>query len=158
MITDLEPKNGGKEDEKDSSVDIFSEDITWVKLKVSTKEEHSTDARKLLLALIYICRKCNTDTIVLYQSQNNRLNRTSLCKLVKIDRKHLDSILSMFQEKKIVNLSLDNKKHLCITMNKVPENRSKILRKDVKYQKLYSLANDKFREKVTKNVKNNCAQ
>ena len=43
-------------------------------------------------------------------------------------------------------------------MNEVPENGSKILRKDMKYQKLYSLANDKFREKVTKNVENNCAK
>ena len=155
LITELEVKN---EEGEDISVDIFLEDISWIKFQISTKEKHSTEARKLLLALIYICRKCNTDTIVLYQSQNNRLNRTSLCKLVKIDRKHLDSILSMFREKKIVNLSLDNKKHLCITMNEMPENGSKILRKDVKYQKLYSLANDNFREKVTKNVENNCAR
>lgn len=155
LITELEVKN---EDGEDISVNIFSEDISWIKSHISTKEKYSAEARKLLLALIYICRKCNTDTIVLYQSQNNRLNRTSLCKLVKIDRKHLDSILSMFREKKIVNLSLDNKKHLCITMKEVPENGSKILREDVKYQKLYSLANDNFREKVTKNVESNCAK
>lgn len=154
-ISELEIKN---EDGEENTVNIYSEDISWIKSQISTKEKYSTEARKLLLALIYICRKCNTDTIVLYQSQNNRLNRTSLCKLVKIDRKHLNSILSMFREKKIVNLSLDNKKHLCVTMNEVPENGLKILRKDVKYQKLYSLANDKFREKVTKNVENNCVQ
>ena len=64
----------------------------------------------------------------------------------------------MFRKKKFVNLSLDNKKHLCITMNEVPKNGLKKIQKDVKYQKLYSLANDKFREKVTKNVENNCAQ
>ena len=153
LITELEVKN---KEGKDISVDVFSEDISWIKSQISTKEKYSTEARKLLLALIYICRKCNTDTIVLYQSQNNRLNRTSLCKLVKIDRKHLNSILSMFREKRIVNLALDNKKHLCIAMNEMPENGTKTFRKNVKYQKLYSLANDKFREKVTKNVDNNC--
>lgn len=144
LITELEPKN---EDKEDKPVDIFSEDISWIKSKISTKEAYSTDARKLLLALIYICRKCNTDTIVLYQSQNNRLNRTSLCKIVKIDRRHLDSILSDFREKKIIDLSFDNKKHLCITMRDMPKNGSKTVCRGVKYQKLYSLANDKFRKK-----------
>lgn len=153
LITELENEDG-----EYISVDIFSEDISWIKSQISTKEKYSTEARKLLLALIYICRKCNTNTIVLYQSQNNRLNRTSLCKLVKINIKHLNSILSMFRKNKFVNLSLDNKKHLCITMNEVPKNGLKKIQKDVKYQKLYSLANDKFREKVTKNVENNCAQ
>lgn len=149
LITELEPKN---EDGEDDSVDIFSEDISWIKSQISTKEEYSTEARKLLLALIYICRKCNTDTIMLYQSQNNRLNRTSLCKLVKIDRRHLDSILSLFRERKMIDLSLDSKKHLCITVLEIPEIGTKILRENVKYQTLYSLANDKFGEKVTKNV------
>lgn len=141
-ISELEIKN---EDREENTVNIYSEDISWIKSKISTKEEYSTDARKLLLALIYVCRKCDTNTIVLYQSQNNRLNRTSLCKLVKIDRRHLNSILSVFRKNKIIDLSLDNKKHLCITMNEVPENGSKVLRENVKYQKLYSLANDKFR-------------
>lgn len=141
-ISELEIKN---EDREENTVNIYSEDISWIKSKISTKEEYSTDARKLLLALIYVCRKCDTNTIVLYQSQNNRLNRTSLCKLVKIDRRHLNSILSVFRKNKIIDLSLDNKKHLCITMNEVPENGSKVLRENVKYQKLYSLVNDKFR-------------
>lgn len=142
LVSELEVKN---ENGEENTVNIFSEDISWVKSKISTKEEYSTDARKLLLAMVYICRKRNTNTIVLYQSQNNRLNRTSLCKLVKIDRRHLNSILSVFRKNKIIDLSLDNKKHLCITMNEVPESGSKVLRENVKYQKLYSLVNDKFR-------------
>ena len=67
--------------------------------------------------------------------------------MVKIDRRHLDSILSDFREKKIIDLSFDNKKHLCITMKETPKNGSKAVCEGVKYQKLYSLANDKFRKK-----------
>ena len=152
LIAELEFKN---EDGTPNSVNIFSEDISWIKSQISTKEEYSMDARKLLLVLIYICRKMNTHTIKLYQSQNNRLNRTNLCKLVKIDRRHLDSILSNFEKHKIVDLTLDEKKHLCIKLLKIPGGGSNMLRENVDYRHLYSLANDKFREKVTKIVDKN---
>lgn len=142
---------------KEISVDIYSEDITWIKKEIPTKVEYSNESRKLLLVLLYIYRKCHTNLIQLYQSHNSRLNRTSICKLVKIDRRHLDSILNVLQEHQIVELSLDKQKHLCIELLKFPNEGEKILKKNIEYQHLYSLANDKFREKVTKIVDKNCA-
>lgn len=142
---------------KDISVDIYSEDITWIKKMVSTKVEYSNETRKLLLALLYIYRKCNINMIQLCQSHNNRLNRTSLCKLVKIDRRHLDSILNILQECQIIELFLDKQKHLCIELLKFPYEGEKILKKNIEYQHLYSLANDMFREKVSKIGDKNCA-
>lgn len=142
---------------KEISVDIYSEDITWIKKEIPTKVEYSNESRKLLLVLLYIYRKCHTNLIQLYQSHNNRLNRTSICKLVKIDRRHLDSILNVLQEHQIVELSLDKQKHLCIELLKFPNEGEKILKKNIEYQHLYSLANDKFREKVTKIADKNCA-
>lgn len=142
---------------KDISVDIYSEDITWIKNMISTKIEYSNEARKLLLALLYVFRKCKTNLITLYQSHNNRLNRTSLCKLVKMDRRHLDSILNILQERQIIGLNLDKQNHLCIELLKFPNVGEKILKENIEYQHLYSLANDKFREKVAKIVDKNCA-
>lgn len=142
---------------KDISVNIYSEDVTWIKNMISTKVEYSNEARKLLLVLVYIYRKCNTNLIQLCQSHNNRLNRTSLCKLVKIDRRHLDSILNILQEHQIVGLNLNKQKHLCIELLKIPNEGEKILRENIEYQHLYSLANDSFREKVKKIGDKNCA-
>lgn len=141
-----------KEDVKENIVNIYSEDISWIKSEISTKEKYSVEARKLLLALLYICRKCNTTYIRLYQSQNNRLNRSSLCKLVKIDRRYFDSILDMFRTKGIIEIRIDDSKHLCIDMLKMSKQGSKIVKENVEYQRLYAVANDKFREKVTKNA------
>ena len=142
---------------KEISVDIYSEDITWIKKEIPTKVEYSNESRKLLLVLLYIYRKCHTNLIQLCQSHNNKLNRTSICKLVKIDRRHLDSILNVLQEHEIVELSLDKQKHLCIELLKFPNEGEKILKENIEYQHLYALANDKFREKVTKIVDENYA-
>lgn len=43
------------------------------------------------------------------------------------------------------HIIIDGNRFSCIAMNEVPGNGSKVLRKNVKYQKLYSMANDKFR-------------
>lgn len=142
---------------KDISVNIYSEDVTWIKNMISTKVEYSNEARKLLLVLVYIYRKCKTNLIQLCQSHNNRLNRTSICKLVKIDRRHLDSILNILQEHQIVGLNLNKQKHLCIELLKIPNEGEKILRENIEYQHLYALANDNFREKIKKIGGKNCA-
>ena len=142
---------------KEKSIDIYSEDISWIKNQITTKEKYSVEARKLLLALFYACRKTNSFDVKLYQSQNNRLNRSSLCRLVKIDRKHLDSILNMLQDHKIIELQVDKNNHLCIHMLNMPKNGTKVIKKNIEYQHLYAVANDKFREKVIKNVDKNCA-
>lgn len=146
-----------KEGVKENIVNIYSEDISWIKSVISTKEKYSSEARKLLLALLYICRKCNTSCVRLHQSQNNRLNRSSLCKLVKIDRKHLDSILNMLRTLGIIEMKTDNEGHLCIELVKRNETCVKTIKENVEYQHLYAVANDKFREKTTKNVDKNCA-
>ena len=142
---------------KEKSIDIYSEDISWIKNQITTKEKYSVEARKLLLALFYACRKTNSFDVKLYQSQNNRLNRSSLCRLVKIDRKHLDSILNMLRDHEIIELQVDKNNHLCIHMLNMPENGMKVIKKNIEYQHLYAIANDKFREKVIKNVDKNCA-
>ena len=146
-----------KEGIKENIVNIYSEDISWIKSEISTKEKYSVEARKLLLALIYICRKCNTTCVRLYQSQNNKLNRSSLCKLVKIDRKHLDAILDMLRTLGIIEMETDDTGHLCVKLVKSTEICVKTINENVEYQHLYAVANDKFREKLTKNVDNNCA-
>ena len=133
------------------------EDISWIKSEISTKEKYSVEARKLLQALLYICRKCNTTCVRLYQSQNNKLNRSSLCKLVKIDRKHLDSILDMLRTLGIIEMETDDTGHLCVKLVKRTETCVKTIKENVEYQHLYAVANDKFREKTTKNVDKNRA-
>ena len=136
-----------KEKTKKISVKIYSEDISWIKSQISTKEKNSVEIRKILLALLFICRKTNSSCVKLFQSQNNKLNRSSLCRLVKIDRKKLDSILNVLQEHKIIKVELDKGKHLCIQMLKMPEKCTKVIKENVEYQHLYAVANDKFREK-----------
>ncbi len=136
-----------KEKTKKISVKIYSEDISWIKSQISTKEKNSVEIRKILLALLFICRKTNSSCVKLFQSQNNKLNRSNLCKLVKIDRKKLDSILNVLQEHKIIKVELDKGKHLCIQMLKMPEKSTKVIKENVEYQHLYAVANDKFREK-----------
>ena len=42
-------------------------------------------------------------------------------------------------------------------MLNMPENGMKVIKKNIEYQHLYAIANDKFREKVIKNVDKNCA-
>lgn len=75
----------------------------------------------------------------------------------KINRRHLDSILNILQEHQIVGLNLNKQKHLCIELLKIPNEGEKILRENIEYQHLYSLANDSFREKVKKIGDKNCA-
>lgn len=150
-----------KEKVKENKVDFSSEDISWIKaitrVKKGDKKENLVECRKLLLALIYICRKCNTRRIQLIQSQNNRINRTSLCKLVKINRKHLDDILKILRSKDVIDYTVDNKNHLVIEVKMVPGAGERILHKNVQYTKLYAVANEHFREKVQKNVKKSCS-
>lgn len=142
---------------KEISANIYSEDISWIKSEISTKETYSVETRKLLLALLFICRKCNNTCVRLYQSQNNKLNRSSLCRLVKIDRKHLDSILDTLRTLGIIGIETDEKKHLCIELLKIPKVGAKIVKENIEYQHIYAIANDKFREKVKKNVDKKCA-
>ena len=42
---------------------LYKEDIKWIKKSIPTKTERYTDCRRLLLVLIYTCRKCNADSI-----------------------------------------------------------------------------------------------
>lgn len=63
----------------------------------------------------------------------------------------------MLRDHKIIELQVDKNNHLCIHMLNMPENGTKVIEKNIEYQHLYAVANDKFREKVIKNVDKNCA-
>ena len=41
----------------DREVNLYKEDIKWIKKSIPTKTERCTDCRRLMLVLVYICRK-----------------------------------------------------------------------------------------------------
>ena len=74
----------------DREVNLYKEDIKWIKRSIPTKTERCTDCRRLMLVLVYICRKCDTDAIRIIHNKNNRITKSVLCRLADTDRRYFD--------------------------------------------------------------------
>lgn len=140
----------------DREVNLYKEDIRWIKKSVPTKTDRCTDCRRLLLALVYICRKCDSDTIRIIHNKNNRITKSALCKLADIDRRYFDKDIRMLDELGLLDISVD--KYNCLLLKDIKINRecNEILFTDIHYRKLASVMKDKIR-KTVKSVKKDCA-
>ncbi len=152
QIWDFENENNA-----DREVDVYKEDISWIKKSIPTKTERCTDCRRLLLVLIYICRKCDTDSVSVLHNQNNRITKTVLCRLADIDRRYFDKDVKILEEAGLLSVSVDKYYHLLLKDIQTNENGCEILFNAVHYRDLTSIVKGKFREKVASSVKNNCA-
>lgn len=141
----------------DRKVTLYKEDISWIKKAVPAKQEHSTDCRRFLLALLYICRKCGSDTITVLCNKNNRITKSALCKMADIDARNFNEVIRILQELGILDAGIDKYHHLSLKMNDINMDGNEIIAEDISYRKLKSIAKDKIREKVSGSVKNNCA-
>lgn len=145
------------ENNVDREVDLYKEDIKWIKKTIPTKTERCTDCRRLLLVLTYICRKCDTDAVSIIHNKNNRITKSALCKLADIDRRYFDKDIKILEALGVLIISVDKQNHLLlkdIQMNKIC---CEVLFNKIHYRNLASVAKDKIREKVASSVKNNCA-
>lgn len=141
----------------DRKVTLYKEDISWIKKIVPAKQERCTDCRRLLLVLLYICRKCDSDTITVLCNKNNRITKSALCKIADIDARNFNKVIRILHDLGILDSGIDKYNHLLLKMNHVNMEGNEILAEDVSYRKLKSIAKDKIREKVSDSVKNNCA-
>lgn len=140
----------------DREVNLYKEDIRWIKKSVPTKTDRCTDCRRLLLALVYICRKCDSDTIRIIHNKNNRITKSALCKLADIDRRYFDKDIRMLDELGLLDISVDKYNHLLLKDIKINRECNEILFTDIHYRKLASVMKDKIR-KTVKSVKKDCA-
>ena len=147
------------ENEKNANrqVRLYKEDITWIKKSVPTKTDRCTDCRRLLLILTYICRKCNTDSILIMHNKNNRITKTALCKLADIDRRYFDKDVKLLEGLGLLAISVGRNNHLLLKDIRINDSCREVLFDGIHYRKLTGVAKDKIREKVTKPVKNDCA-
>lgn len=152
MIWDFE-----NEKNVNRQVTLYKEDIAWIKKSVPTKTDRCTDCRRLLLILTYICRKCNTDSILIMHNKNNRITKTALCKLADIDRRYFDKDVKLLEGLGLLAISVGRNNHLFLKDIQINENCREVLFDGIHYRKLTGVAKDKIREKVTKPVKNDCA-
>lgn len=141
----------------DRKATLYKEDISWIKKAVPTKQEHCTDCRRILLVLLYICRKCDSDTVTVLCNKNNRITKSALCKMADIDARNFNEVIRILQELGILDAGMDKYHHLSLKMNDINMDGKEILAEDISYRKLKSIAKDKIREKVFGSVKNNCA-
>lgn len=141
----------------DRKVTLYKEDIRWIKKKVPAKQERCTDCRRLLLVLLYICRKCDSNTITVLCNKNNRITKSVLCKMADIDARNFNEVVRILQDLRILDAGIDKYNHLSLKMNEINMDGNEILAEDILYRKLKSIAKDKIREKVSGSVKNNCA-
>lgn len=141
----------------DRKVTFYKEDISWIKKTVPAKQERCTDCRRLLLVLLYICRKCDSDTITVLCNKNNRITKSALCKMADIDARNFNEAVRILQELGVLDAGMDKYNHLSLKMNDINMDGSEILAEDVSYRKLAGIAKDKIREKVSASVKNDCA-
>lgn len=144
-------KNAGRK------VKLYKDDISWIKKKVPAKQERSTDCRRLLLVLLYICRKCDTDTVTVLCNKNNRITKTALCRMADADARYFYEDIRILQGLGILDAGADKYNHLALKMNDINIEGGEILEEDVSYRKLKSIAKDKIREKSADSVRNNCA-
>lgn len=146
------------ENEKNAEriVPLYTEDVKWVKKSVPTKTDRCTDCRRLLLTLVYICRKCDSDTIRIIHNKNNRITKSALCKLADIDRRYFDKDIRVLDELGLLDISVDKYNHLLLKDIKMNRECNEILFTDIHYRKLASVMKDKIR-KTVKTVKKDCA-
>lgn len=152
MIWDFE-----NEKNVNRQVTLYKEDITWIKKSVPTGTDRCTDCRRLLLILTYICRKCNTDSILIMHNKNNRITKTVLCKLADIDRRYFDKDVKALEGLGLLAISVGRNNHLLLKDIQINEICGEVLFDGIHYRKLTGVAKDKIRGKVTKSVKNDCA-
>ena len=145
------------ENNVDREVDLYKEDIKWIKKMIPTKTERCTDCRRLLLVLIYICRKCDTDAVSIIHNKNNRITKSALCKLADIDRRYFDKDIKILESQGVFTISVDKQNHLLLKDIQMNESCCEVLFNAIHYRNLASIAKDKIREKVASSVKNNCA-
>ena len=145
------------EENVNRKVTLYKDDIRWIKQMISTKVNRSTECRRLLLILLYICRKCNTNMITVLYNKNNRITKSVLSKMADIDRRYFDDNIKCLQELGVVSVEINSSNHLQIELLKTNEHCIDILVENVSYKKIKSIAKDKIREKVTKIVKEECA-
>ena len=137
-------------------VTLYKEDIIWIKKSIPTKTERCTDCRRLLLALVYVCRKCNTDSVRIMHNKNNRITKSVLCKLADIDRRYFDKNIKILENLGLLHISVDKYTHLLLEGIQINIECNEKLVSDIHYRKLSGVMKDKIR-KSEKSVKNSCA-
>lgn len=140
----------------DREVNLYKEDIQWIKKSIPTKTERCTDCRRLMLVLAYICRKCDIDAISIIHNKNNRITKSALCKLADIDRRYFDEDIKILAELCLLDISVDKYNHLTLKNVQMNMDCNEILFTDIHYRKLAGVMRDKIR-KSEKSVKKDCA-
>lgn len=140
----------------DREVNLYKEDIQWIKKSIPTKIERCTDCRRLMLVLAYICRKCDIDAISIIHNKNNRITKSALCKLADIDRRYFDSDIKILKELGLLDISVDKYNHLLLKDIQMNKECNKLLFANIHYRKLAGVMKDKIRKGV-KSVKEECA-
>ena len=143
------------ENEK-KEVTLYKEDIKWIKKSIPTKTERCTDCRRLLLALVYVCRKCDTDSVRIMHNKNNRITKSVLCKLADIDRRYFDKDIKILENLGLLHISVDKYSHLLLEDIRINMECNEKLVVNIHYRKLSGVMKDKIRNNV-KSVKNDCA-
>lgn len=144
------------ENNVDREVNLYKEDIQWIKKLIPTKIERCTDCRRLMLVLIYICRKCDKNTISIIHNKNNRITKSVLCKLADTDRRYFDKDIKILEDLGFLHISVDKYNHLLLTVIKGNRECNEILCTNIHYRKLTGVIKDKIR-KSEKSVKEKCA-
>ena len=140
----------------DRKVALYKEDIQWIKKSVPTKTERCTDCRRLMLVLIYVCRKCDTDAVSIIHNKNNRITKSVLCKLADIDRRYFDKDIKMLEKLGLLAISVDKYNHLLLTDIQINRECKEMLFENIHYRKLAGVMKDKIRKSI-KSVKKDCA-
>lgn len=140
----------------DREVNLYEEDIQWIKKSIPTKTERCTDCRRLMLALAYICRKCDIDAVSVIHNKNNRITKSALCKLADIDRRYFDEDIKILDGLGLLHISADKHSHLLLKDIQMNRECDEIFFADVHYRKLAGIMKDKIRKNV-KSVKTDCA-
>lgn len=143
-------KSAGRE------VNIYKEDIKWIKKSIPTKTERCTDCRRLMLVLVYICRKCDADAIRIIHNKNSRITKSVLCRLADTDRRYFDKDIKILERLGLLQISVDKYSHLLLKDIKINREYNEIIYADIHYRKLASVMKDKIRKSI-KHVKNECA-
>lgn len=144
------------EKNRNREVTLYKEDIKWIKKAISTKTERCTDCRRLLLVLVYVCRKCNLNSVRIMHNRNNRITKSVLCKLADIDRRYFDKDIKILKNLGLLNISVDKYNHLLLEDVQINQECNEKLAANIHYRKLASVMKDKIRKSV-KSVKNDCA-
>lgn len=145
------------EKNRNREVTLYKEDIKWIKNVIPTKTERCTDCRRLLLVLVYVCRKCDLKSVRIMHNKNNRITKSVLCKLADIDRRYFDKDIKILKNLGLQNISVDKYNHLLLEDVHINENCQTILYQGVHYRKLIGIVKNKIREKPGNLVKNSCA-